>query len=190
MDTDIRRFVLISLVAALLAGCGGPSQADFQAGVQATEAAAATKEAAAAKNEAEAADPCADAALMAYADAIDEKLRTFESQIAVTDASPRVSIATPLQKLVDIQQDTRRIQAPECLTVFHDRVIAMMGLYRTAYETFAAQGNQHKIATSRAAGAVELQAIHDGLANIRAGEIPPDPPPTPVVTPGQGVING
>jgi hypothetical protein len=176
----LKTWIILGILAALLCACGGTAAVPTAAPIAVVPTAPSI----------EAVDPCSDAALNSYADEIEEKLTTFEAQTVVTAATPRVGMGVSLQRLVDIQQETRRIEAPECLAVFHTQVLHMMGLYRLGYETFAAQGSPKKSQVSLANGALELQTARDGLANIRTGEIPPAPSPTPIITPGQGVING
>src|SRR5262245_55983944 len=111
------------IAAALLVGCGGPSEADIQATVAAavsgTTQAQVIASSVAATQEAEQA--CADAALKIYADAVDTEIAAFQQQAQLVSTTPRVSLGVPLQKLLDIQSETRKIKAPQCLTKFHER---------------------------------------------------------------------
>lgn len=162
--------ILLALLCVALMSCGGPSAAEIdatvQAAIQSTAAAIPTP------------DPCGAAALGTFADAMEEQLKTFEAQTAVVGATPRVSLGTPLQRLLDIQTETRRMDAPVCMQNYQTQVVSMMGLYRLAYETFAAQGDEITVQAALQTGQQFLQQAKDGLALIRAGKIPPTPEPS------------
>jgi hypothetical protein len=178
----MRVIVVFGLLLAL-AGCGGPSAADMQAtvgaAVQATADAEQVAQSVAATQAA--ADVCGAAKLNAYADTVEEQLQTFEAQTGLASSTPRVSLGTPLQKLLDIQTETRRMDAPECLKAYHEQLVGMMGLYRLAYETFAAQGDETLVQASLQVGGETLATLKQGLTTIRQGQVPPTPvPATPV----------
>jgi uncharacterized protein YcfL len=180
------RRVLIAILALLaLAGCGGPSEADIQATVSAAVAATAQAKdialSVAATQEAEQA--CAEKALSEYADAIDVQVRSFRQQAQLVSSTPRASLGGPLQKLLDIQTETRKVKVPACLKEFHTRVGGMMELYQLAYQNFAAQGSEISTQAFLQVADDELKAITEGIATIRTGQMPalPTPAPTPTV---------
>jgi len=179
----MKRIFVGCILAILLIGCGGPSESDIQATVQAAVESTAQAQAVAVSVKAtqEAADVCGAPALGVYADSMDEELTTFEMQTSVAGSSPRMSMGVALQKLLDIQTETRRIKAPDCLKAYHSRVISAMGLYRYAYENFAAQGNESMTTTALQMGQTELAAVKKDIPTIRSGQVPIVP--TPLVTP-------
>lgn len=176
----MRTCVLLA-VALLLISCGGPSpdqiQATVASAVQATITAN-TSATASAVASAEAAR-CAPAGLSTYATTVEEQVRTFEMQSGLTSSTPRASMGAALQRLLDIQTETRRMEVAPCLTAFHAEVVSMMGLYRLAYETFAAQGSEAITTVSLRQGDEALANIKQGLATLRAGTIPVLPTPSP-----------
>lgn len=174
---------LILFLGLALVACGGPSESDIQATVQAAveSTAQAQQIAASVKATQEAADVCGMTALNTYADAIDEEIKTFQMQTSVAGASPRMSIGTALQRLLDLQTETRRTKTPDCLKTYHERVVGAMGLYRYAYENFAAQGDDSITTLALQMGQTELDAVQKDLPTIRSGKMPivPTPMPTP-----------
>src|SRR4051812_1534521 len=93
----LRKLPLLFLLMVLIS-CGGPSESDIQATVQAAVASTAQAQqiAASVKATQEAADVCGTVALNTYADGIDEELKTFQMQTGVAGSTPRASIGTAL----------------------------------------------------------------------------------------------
>jgi len=161
---------------------GADIQATVQAAVQAT--AQAQQVAVSVNATQEASEACGSAALTTYADAMSEEIKTFEAQISVAQSTPRMSLGTPLQRLVDIQTETRRMKMPACLKSYHERVMSMMELYRLAFETFAAQGSESITQAALSTGGTELGVVREQLDSIRDGTVPPTPSPAvPTTTP-------
>jgi hypothetical protein len=177
------RFLPIITLAVALSACGSPSESDIQATVQAAVQATSRAElvAVSVKATQEAADVCGKMTLNTYADAVEEEIRTFEMQISVTQSTPRGSIGTALQRMVDLQTEMRRMKTPECLKAYHERIVSMMGLYRLAFQNFAAQGTESMTTAALQMGQQDLDAVKKDLQTIRAGTVPtvPTPAPTP-----------
>jgi hypothetical protein len=137
---------------------------------------------------------CNQGAMSAYADAAGAQLRQFEQQAALVAAAPRIGLAEPLQRLLDIQTATRAVEAPECVADFHARLVGVMEAEQNTYQQFAAQ-----TLDAAAAGAQlrEHQAARAELATlldtIRAGTVPPLPAPTaapePVTPPESATVS-
>ncbi len=179
----VRRVFVALLAAIVLVGCGGPSEAELQATVAAAVAATAQAQqvatSVAATQEAEAA--CGEKALTAYADAIERQIQRFEQQTGLAGSTPRASLGEPLQRLLDLQNEAQDTKAPECLKQYHEQVVSMMGLYRLAYQNFAAQGDETLTQASLQVGQETLATLKQGLGDIRKGVVPPTP--VPVMTP-------
>jgi hypothetical protein len=173
--------IVAVLIGLVLVGCGGPSQADLQATVSAAVSATAQAQQVATSVAATqtAAEACGATALGAYADAVEEQIKTFEMQSALVGNTPRVSMGVPMQELLNIQTETRRMDVPECLKPFHEQVVSMMGLYRLGYENFAGQGEESMTMASLQLGEESLVTIKNDLQSLRAGTVPPTPTPAP-----------
>jgi hypothetical protein len=173
--------ILITILALLvLVGCGGPSEADIQATVgAAVQATTQAGQIATSVQATQTASACEQPTLNVYADAVEEQITTFEQQATLTGSTPRVSMGVPMQKLLDIQTETRRMDVPNCMQEYHERVVSMMGLYRIAYETFAGQGDESLSQASLMLGGESLGRVKAELATIRKGEVPPTSTPAP-----------
>jgi hypothetical protein len=187
------KWTLLPIAFLILAACGGPSEADIQATVAAAVQATAQAEqiAASVKATQDAERACGAIALNTYADTIEEEMQTFEMQTSVASSTPRVGLGTALQKMLDMQTETRRMEYPPCLKAYHERVVSMMGVYRYAYETFAAQGSETATQAALQVGGETLSELRAQLPMIREGQIPPEPTPVPTLTPGlaTGIAN-
>lgn len=159
--------IALFAVFALLSACG-PSQEQLQATV--TAALAVTSVAATATAEA---DVCGNAKVTAYGDEIERLIERFQRQTSVAASTPRMSIGVPLQELLNLQSETEDMVHPECLDNYHRRVVSMMGLYRVAYQTFAAQGDETLVQAALIMGDQELAKLLDELTLLKAGEVPP-----------------
>lgn len=94
--------ILLALSFVALTACG-PSAQQIQATVEAGIVATNTASTAMA-----AADTCSDARLLAYADAVEQLLDCYETQTEVVGATPRVGLGTPLQRLLDYEDEAAR----------------------------------------------------------------------------------
>jgi|GEM_PF-2788773 hypothetical protein len=179
----MHRFTYL-VILFLLLGCGGPSEADIEAtiAVAVQSTAQSAQVATSVQATTQAAEVCGQIALNTYADEIEEQIITFEMQTSVAGSTPRMSLGVALQELLNLQTETRRMKAPECLSAYHERVVSMMGLYRLAYETFAAQGDEMLVQAALQVGDETLGEVKQQLAIIRNGQVPPTPlPQTPPV---------
>lgn len=170
----MRAAVLALLLTLLLvAGCG-PSAEQIQATVEAAVSAtvSAQQEATAAVLATAEADTCSDARLATYTDELERLLDRYENQTEVVASTPRVGLGTPLQRLIDYEDEARDIDVPECLTDYHAAVIAMMEAFRDAYQTFAAQGSQAVIEKRLADGRQLLADIRGAIPDLREGVLP------------------
>lgn len=181
----MKRLCVVILGLCLLVGCGGPSEADIQATVAAAvqSTAQADQIAASVKATQEAQDECGQKAFTAYAETIDMQIQSFEMQASLTGSTPRVSMGTPLQELLNIQTETMKVDAPSCLKGYQERVVSMMGLYRVGYETFAGQGEETMVQAALQLGDESLRKLKKDLAEIKAGKTPIEPTPLPGSTP-------
>jgi len=126
---------------------------------------------------------CKQADLATYAAAMDGQLAAFRQQSDLVGASPRMSIGAPLQRLLDIQTETRKIVAPGCVADYHARTIRVMELYQITYQGFAAQQISNEIAGIALNEAKQqLNTQVNGLALVRVGTVPPTPAPPPAAT--------
>jgi long-subunit fatty acid transport protein len=158
--------LFLTILALALSACG-PSAQQIQATVEAGIAATATAGTAAAE-----ADRCSDAKLVAYADAVEQLLDRYEAQTEVVGATPRVGLGTPLQRLLDYEDEARSLEAPNCLADYHSAVLVMMQRFRQGYQTFAAQGSDTTIMASLAQGKQLLADLRGALPAIREGTLP------------------
>ena len=180
----IRRFALLVLpIASIIAltGCGGPSdseiQATVQAAVQGTAQAEQIAESVKATQEAETA--CGEEALSAYADEMNGQITAFAQQAQLVGATPRVGLGVPLQRLLAIQTETRKLKTPACLKDYQERVAGMMQLHQMGYQNFAAQGDETTTQATLQVAADELSAVQKGITDLRAGTLPAPPVATP-----------
>jgi hypothetical protein len=72
---------------------------------------------------------CRRADMATYADAVATQISAFRRQSDLVAATPRIGMATPLQRLLDIQTATRAIAPPGCLAEYHTRLGRTMNLY-------------------------------------------------------------
>lgn len=124
---------------------------------------------------------CEAATLNSYADAVEPQIRAFEQQAQLVGTTPRASLGAPLQRLLDIQTETRKLNVPVCLKDFHTRILDMMQVHQIGYQNFAAQGDETMTQASLLVGAQNLADIKRDLKTIREGTVPPIP--TPIATP-------
>lgn len=171
------RILAALVVLVALTACGGPSQADLQAtveaGTRATMAALESQTAVVvAATATAAADLCGPAGLTAYADTVEAQLGRFDRQSEVVAASPRMSIATPLQALMDIQEEVRATAVPPCLADFHAAVLNAMDWHRSGFMAFAEQRGDQTVAVNFRIGNQQFQLVRAGLSQLREGVIP------------------
>lgn len=159
--------LVLPLVLLFALSACGPSTPQLQATVEAGIAATRTARTATAE-----ADQCSDAQLVAYADAVEQLLDRYEAQTEVVGATPRVGLGTPLQRLLDYEDEARALETPDCLADYQTAVLAMMQRFRQGYQTFAAQGSDTAIMTSLAQGKQLLADLRGALPAIRAGTLP------------------
>lgn len=169
----MRYRALISIACAVIAltGCG-PSEAQIQATVEA--AVTGTQAAIADATATAEADSCSDAALVAYADDVEQLLDRYEAQTEVTGSTPRVSLGGPLQRLVDYEDEVRELVVPDCLEQFHEALGVMMQRFRQGYQTFAAQGDTLTINQALTDGRQLMADLRGALPSIREGVLPGD----------------
>lgn len=130
---------------------------------------------------------CRKADLVTYADTVEKQIATFEQQAQLVAASPRMSIGVPLQRLLDIQTETRDVVAPGCLTAFHDQVTEAMATQQRGFQAFAAQqGTDAEAAAMIQLGKLQLTTVASELVSIQEGTLPPAP--EPVTPPEPGVV--
>lgn len=169
----LRSFLVSVCVALALTACG-PSAADVQAtvaaAVEATSQQVVVSTSVAATQVA--ANACGAEALTAYADTAEKQMERFERQATLVGSTPRMSMGEPMQRLLDIQDETDQIDAPACLADYHERLVGMMGLYRLAYSTFSAQGDEATTQLSLTMGDDELKVLRDALTELRDGKVP------------------
>lgn len=163
----LARIAVALTAVVLLAGCG-PSAEQLQATVEA--GVAGTQTAATATAEA---DVCGPSKVTAYGETIGQAIERFQRQTSVVASTPRVGLGGPLQELLNLQNDTEDMEHPECLDNYHRRVVSMMGVYRFAYQTFAAQGDELMVQAGLQVGDDELRKLRADLKLIEAGEVPP-----------------
>jgi len=175
------RKATVFLLSILLISCGGPSESDIQATVQATVQGTAQAEqiAVSVKATQEAETACGKEALASYANEMNGEITAFEQQAQLVGTTPRVGLGVPLQRLLDIQTETRKIKTPACLKAYQERVVGMMQLHQTAYQNFAAQGSETTTQDTLQAAVIELDAVKKGITELQAGTIPTQPAATP-----------
>lgn len=132
---------------------------------------------------------CRKADMATYADAMSAKITMFQQQADLVSATPRVGLGTPLQRLLDLQNETREIVAPGCLRDFHEGILAAMQIQQRGFQQFAAQQGETVAVSYITIGKEDLVAAAADLDTIRAGVIPtPLPTPEPVSPPEPGVV--
>lgn len=162
------RYLLLALFVLSLAACGVPSEAAIQQAIAETSTA-------------QAAADCSLQKMSAYADAASQEITAFRQQAQLVGSTPRVGLGVPLQRLLDIQTETRKLDVPPCLSAYNERLTRIMQIHQVAYQQFAAQGNETVITQLLQTGDDELKQAEQQLTNIKAGNIPAEP--TPNVTP-------
>jgi hypothetical protein len=132
---------------------------------------------------------CRQADLAAYADTMAAKIVAFQQQADLVAATPRLGIGTPLQRLLDLQNETRAITAPGCLRDFHRGILDAMETQQRGFQQFAAQQDELVAASLITIGKDNLTAATAELDGIRTGTVPtPAPTPEPVSPPEPGVV--
>lgn len=157
------------LLAASLVACGAPSEADIQAAIQETQTAVV-------------ADACSAAKLTAYATVAEDKIRGFEQQAQLVGSTPRVSLGAPLQRLLDIQTETRALEVPPCATEIQNALVEAMDVYQQAYQNFAAQGSDTTTTSLIETAGQGFDRAKKALAELKSGRVPtlgPFSTPTP-----------
>lgn len=133
---------------------------------------------------------CRQADLTTYADTMAAKLKTFQQQAELVGATPRVSMGTPLQRLLDLQNETREIGTPGCLSAFHEEILTAMETQQRGFQQFAAQQDEMAAMGFVTIGRDDLEDAAAKLDAIRAGMVPtPIPTPEPVSPPEPGVVD-
>lgn len=155
----LHRFGLLGLACLLLAACG------------AATAPSAPVTAA-----------CSTAAMATYASAVAKLAATYQQQAELTAATPRASIGTPLQRLLDVQQETQALDVPPCLAAYHARIVAAMQLQQQGFQDFAANRGDTAASAKIAEGASALATAAAQLGLVEAGQVPPTPAPAPPPT--------
>lgn len=139
---------------------------------------------------------CRKADLVTYADEMENQIAAYQQQVGLVEVAPRVGIATPLQRLLDLQNETRAVEAPGCLADYHGRVVEAMEFHQAVFQDFAAQRAPDALTASGLVGAkASLDELADQLETIRAGTVPATPtpiPPTPtpeaISPPERGIV--
>jgi hypothetical protein len=132
---------------------------------------------------------CRKADLTTYADAVTSKIKAFQQQGDLVAATPRVGLGMPLQRLLDLQNETRAIEAPGCLRHFHENVLEAMEIQQHGFQQFAAQQNELVAVSLITMGKENLATAVDDLEALRAGVVPtPVPTPEPVSPPEPGAV--
>jgi hypothetical protein len=127
---------------------------------------------------------CKKADLATYADAMQTQIASFRQQADLAASTPRVGMGAPLQRLLDIQTETRKVTAPGCAVEHHNMVVRAMNLHQMALQGFAAQTYDDVITGTMLASAKQFLGEREAeLAQIRAGTIPPTPTPAATATP-------
>lgn len=116
------------------------------------------------------ADTCSDAKLQAYVVEVDQLVSRYEAQAEVVAATPRVGLGTPLQALLEYEDQARELEAPECLAEYNTAIFAMMQRYRAGYQAFAAQDASS--AALLAEAEIIKTGVKDGIRAINEGQIP------------------
>jgi hypothetical protein len=147
------RWLLIPLLALLLAACSTP----FAAAPTATP------------------DPCAPAALTAYGETVQTELTNYFAQLGIAQATPRVGLGPVLQALFEAEKAVKAVAAPDCLADFRGRTISMMELYRISMNQFAAQKEANSMIDQAQADKIRA-VIEPAVATIVAGQVPELPP--------------
>ena len=133
---------------------------------------------------------CRKADLASYADTLAAKLKTFQQQAELVGATPRVSMGTPLQRLLDLQNETREIATPGCLSDFHEGILEAMETQQRGFQQFAAQQDEMAAMGLVTIGRDDLEDAVGELDAIRLGTAPtPVPTPEPVSPPEPGVVD-
>jgi hypothetical protein len=181
LGVRVQRWIGGLAVVLFLVGCGGTSPAQIQATIDSAVSATAQAQQVATSVAATqvAQEPCGAAKLAAYVATVEPLVGKFERQAGVTSVAPRIGLSVPLQELLNIQNDVIAITPPVCLVDFHAQVVSMMGLYRFAYETFSAQGDEAVVTQAITMGTLALAKVREGLATIHTGQVPATPTPAP-----------
>ncbi len=169
------RIVCATLALIFLTACG-PSPEQLQPTIEAAVAATlttATETAGAATATAEA-DVCGETRLIAYAETMEQQLDRVSRQVSVADSTPRVGLGVALQELFNLQNEIEALDHPECAANFHENVVSMVGLYRLAYQTFAAQGDDLLIQASLTMANNGMNSLRDDLEVLYTGAVPSD----------------
>jgi hypothetical protein len=133
---------------------------------------------------------CRQADLATYADTMSAKLKNFQQQAELVAASPRMSMAIPLQRLLDLQNETHEIFAPGCVRYFHEQILSAMETQQRGFQQFAAQGDEMTALGFVTIGRDDLEEATAELDAIRAGTAPtPVPTPEPVSPPEPGAVD-
>lgn len=155
------RFPLVSLVVALallaLPSCGGASPAQPATAVPPTAVPATP-------------DPCSSEALTAFAKDARPVLDRFLRQVKLTEDLPRISIGTAMQGLADREDAIVALEAPACLSEWHERANAMAQYYREGFSSFASQQAGAELILKRAA--IIRDSVMPALDTIEAGSVP------------------
>lgn len=154
----LRNGLVVVLLASFLVSCK-PSEADVVAAINATATAAA-------------AEACSPAKLTAFADAVEAKIGDFEQQARLVGSTSRVGLGVPLQRLLDIQTETRKIDTPPCAKSFLSDVTSAMEAYQQGYQNFSAQGEEIMTTAFLTSGQTILAYTKKGLPTLRDGKVP------------------
>lgn len=123
-------------------------------------------------------DSCTAEALATYGAAMRAAIENYQEQAELVATVSRVSIATPLQRLLDLQNETEKINVPPCVENHKARVIAAMSNHQSKFQDFAAQRiDDALVAAGLLVAKTQLETAAGELKAISAGT----PPATPEV---------
>lgn len=114
--------------------------------------------------------PAADA--KAYGTRIGSQITTFIRQTELTAQTPRIGMAVPLQRLLDLQTETETIQPPPCLAAHLRYTIQMMAMYREGYQNFSAQGEEARTGALLNFAKQKADRVQIGIPLMQSGVLP------------------
>jgi hypothetical protein len=134
---------------------------------------------------------CTTEAVQAYAEQMGEAIADYQEQAELTGTVSRVSIAAPLQRLLDLKNDAEDVEAPECVAAHQARTVAAMDAQQAAFQDFAAQrGEDAEIGAALLIAQVQLERAAEALEPMGDGVAPTPAPTAEAVSPPEpGVVS-
>jgi hypothetical protein len=119
--------------------------------------------------------PCSPSKVRAYGEQLERELEVYEGILTIAGSTSRIALAGPRQEMQRQRFTIQDIDAPFCLTEYHENVIKMMNSQEMGYEYFASDTSSEGEALASLLimiGDTQLGRLRTQLNEIIEGKVP------------------